>query len=401
MFTRLSPGAPYRGLVHNRRSSWGVVAVVGVLLLSGCASFDEAPTGDFRANPTLGAGPEPTPVVPSPAAPPGPSAGGSTPPGGAPTTKAGPCVDPDPAVVATCLGATGGVAVAADGTSALVTERRTGRLLRVAPGTPPALVDTVGVDGSGDGGLLDVVASPTYDEDQLLYLYLSTPTDNRVVRLAVGDSPKPIFTGIPHGPTGNAGGITFDAHGDLLVLTGDAGSTTAAANPASLAGKLLRITAEGKPAGSAPGSPVLAASLGGGGGVCTDAKTDTSWVTDRTPTGDRLRAVTATGLSHTVWVWPGDPGVAGCAALGGRVSVALTSGQALFVLTTSPELTVLAKPEVLATKKYGRLSGADVDRKGLVWVGTVNKEGGGTPTATDDRVVRIQPSAGQGGQAPV
>lgn len=400
MFTGLSPGAPYRGLVHNRGRSWGVVAVVGVLLLSGCASFEGAPSGDFRANPPLGAGPEPTPVVPSPAAPPGPSVGGSAPSAGAPTTKPGPCVDPDPAVVATCLGATGGIAVSADGTSALVTERSTGRLLRVAPGTPPALVDTVGVDGSGDGGLLGVAESPTYDEDQLLYLYLSTPTDNRVVRLAVGDSPKPIFTGIPHGPTGNSGGIAFDANGDLLVLTGDAGTATAAADPASLAGKLLRITAEGKPAGSAPGSPVVAAGMGGGG-VCTDAKTDTSWVTDRTPTGDRLRAVTTTGLSRTVYSWPDHPGVAGCAALGGRVAVALTSGQSLYVLSTSPELEVLAKPEVLAAKKYGRLSGADVDRNGLVWVGTVNKDRGGTPTATDDRVVRLQPSAGQGGNAPV
>ncbi|MEO6881511.1 MAG: PQQ-dependent sugar dehydrogenase [Mycobacteriaceae bacterium] len=386
--------------MRNRGRSWGVVALVGILLLSGCASFDETPPGQFRANPPLGAGPEPTPVVPSPAPPPGPSVGGSAPPGPAPTARAGPCVDPDPAVVATCLGATGGIAVSADGTSALVAERGTGRLLRVAPGSSPVLVDTVPVDGSGDGGLLDVVASPTYDEDQLLYLYLSTPTDNRVVRIAVGDSPKPILTGIPHGPTGNSGGIAFDATGDLLVLTGSAGDPTAAANPASLAGKLLRITAQGTPAGAVPGSPVLAADLGAGGGVCTDAKTHTSWVTDRTAAGDRLRAVTGTGLSRTVWAWPDAPGVAGCAALGGRVAVALTSGQSLFVLTTSPELAVLAKPEVLAARKYGRLSGADVDRNGLVWVGTVNKDGG-TPTATDDRVVRIQPSSGRGGNAPV
>ena len=32
-----------------------------------------------------------------------------------------------------------------------------------------------------------------------MYAYISTPTDNRVVRIADGDVPKPILTGIPEG----------------------------------------------------------------------------------------------------------------------------------------------------------------------------------------------------------
>jgi glucose/arabinose dehydrogenase len=377
-----------------------VLGTVG-LLLAACAKFPQPSAAGFQDNPPLGAGPEPTPQLPGEPAPPGPS-GGAAAPAATSAAPSGPCVDPDPAVVATCLGTTGGVAVLPDGASALVAERRTGRLLQVAPGTAPVVVDTVAVEGSTDGGLLDVALSPTWLEDRLLYLYVTTPTDNRVVRLSPGDSPKPVLTGIPRGPSGNAGSLAFDATGDLLVATGAAGSTTASKDPASLAGKLLRVDLTGAaPADNpTPGSPVLAAGIDAPGGVCTDATTGTSWVTDRTATTDRLRTVVpGRGLGPEVWTWPDRPGVGGCAALGGRVAVALGTGSALYVLTTSPENAVIGDPEVLAKDSYGRLAGADVGPDGLVWVGTTNADGG-TPVATDDRAVRIQPSGGAGGGSP-
>lgn len=372
------------------------------LLLVACAQFPEPSATGFQANPPLGAGPEPTPQVPGDPTPPGGSTGGA-PPSATSSAPPGPCEDPDPAVVATCLGTTAGVAVLPDGASALVAERRTGRLLQVAPDTDPVVVDTVAVDGGADGGLLDVALSPSWAEDQLLFLYVTTPTDNRVVRLSPGDSPKPVLTGIPRGPSGNAGSLAFDATGDLLVATGSAGSATAAADPSSLAGKLLRVDPAGAaaPDNPTPGSPVLAVGVAAPGGVCTDATTGTSWVTDRTTGGDRLRAVVpGKGLGPEVWTWPDRPGVGGCAAVGGRVAVALSSGSALYVLTTSPENAVVGAPEVQAQGTYGRLLGADVGPDGLVWVGTTNADGG-TPVATDDRVVRIQPSGGAGGQSPV
>lgn len=371
------------------------------LLLAACAQFPQPSAAGFRDNPPLGAGPEPTPQLPGDPSPPGSSPGAAAPPATS-TAPPGPCVDPDPAVVATCLGTTGGVAVLPDGASALVAERRTGRLLQVAPGTAPVVVDTVAVDGSSDGGLLDVALSPTWLEDQLLYLYVTTPTDNRVVRLSPGDSPKPVLTGIPRGPSGNAGSLAFDATGALLVATGAAGSTTASTDPASLAGKLLRVDLTGAaPADNpTPGSRVLAAGIGAPGGVCTDATTGTSWITDRTATTDRLRTVVpGRGLGPEVWTWPDRPEVGGCAALGGRVAVALGAGSALDVLTTSPDNAVIGAPQVLAKDTYGRLAGADVGPDGLVWVGTTNTDGS-SHAATDDRVVRLQPSGGAGGVSP-
>ncbi len=373
--------------------------VVLIWALAACAEFPQPPVQGFQPNPPLGAGPEPTPQLPGPptpgAAPSTGAAPGSTPP-------PGPCQDRDPAVVATCLDTTGGIAVLPDGASALVTERRTGRLLRVTPAAVPQLVDTLVVDGVGDGGLLDVALSPTWAEDQLLYLYLTTPTDNRVVRLSPRDAPKPILTSIPRGPLGNTGSIAFDSRGNLLVATGAAGDSGAAANPASLSGKLLRVDPEGRPAAGNPvaGSAVLATDVPSPGGVCTDTRTGTSWLTDHTPGADRLRAVLPdAGLGPAVWTWPERPGTAGCAARDGQVAVSLTSGAALYLLSTSPAGAVVAAPTVLAKDTYGRLSGADVGPDGVVWVGTVNKDGG-TPVATDDRVVRIPTPAGQGGVSP-
>lgn len=373
-----------------------VAALACVTMVGGCAQFDESPPGTFVDNPPLGAGPEPTPQLPDEPLPPGST--GATP--STPTAPPGPCDDPDPAVVATCLAPTGGVAVLPDGSAALVTERDTGRLLRVAPGAEPEVLATLEVEGSGDGGLVDVALSPTWVEDQLVYLYLTSSTDNRVVRLAPGDVPKPVLTGIPRGALGNGASLAFDAEGAVLVATGDAGDVAAAADPVSLAGKLLRIDTTGAPAvdNPTPGSPVLTGDIGAPGGVCTDPATGTSWLTDRTATVERLRAVVpGTGLGPEVWTWPDRPGVAACAALEGRVAVSLTGGQALYVLATSPEGAVVADPEVLAQDTYGRLAGADVGPDGLVWAGTVNKEGGGAPVSTDDRVVRIQPPSSGGG----
>ena len=56
-----------------------------------------------------------------------------------------------------------------------------------------------GRPGPATAGLMDIVMSPTYKQDRLMYAYISTPTDNRVIRVADGDIPKDILTGIPKG----------------------------------------------------------------------------------------------------------------------------------------------------------------------------------------------------------
>ncbi|MGN2636731.1 PQQ-dependent sugar dehydrogenase [Nocardia takedensis] len=350
---------------------------LGAVLLTGCARFDDSAASPFTPEPTF-----------DPAAPKRPQ---TTPP--STTRPSGPCIDPDPAVVATCLDPTAGIIAFGDG--ALVAERRTGRILKVvSPETPPVEVAKIEVDGSGDGGLSDIALSPHFGEDGLMYAYITTASDNRVVRIADGGSPKPILTGIPKGATGNHGALEWAGPDRLMVLTGDAGDPGLAAAPSSLAGKLLRVDAP------APGAtPQVAASgIGTAGDLCHDGG-DNLWFTDRTAIEDRLQRLDAQGVVSVGWTWPDRPGVAGCAAALDGVAVALTDGKALSLATLDPNThTVTTAPSLLAQDKYGRLSGATVGPDGSFWVGTVNKADGSQPGPNDDRVVRIPlPQAGGGG----
>lgn len=362
---------------------------VTVALAAGCASFDDSASKPFTPAPSIqpeGSGPTSSQPKPPPT-------------GQRPT---GPCIDPDPAVVASCLDTTGGLTVLPDGQQALVTERVTGRILKVtavdptqAP-PPPLQVTRVPVEAAGDGGLSDVALSPSYDQDGLIYAYITTPSDNRIVRIGAGGEPKPVLTGIPKGPTDNRGSITFTGPNTLSVLTGDAGNPGSANDPGSLAGKLLQIDDPG-PGHANP--KVVASGVGGAGGVCSDHQ-DSVWFTDRTATQDRLQRLDSkSGAVATAWTWPDKPGAGGCAAATDGVAVAMSGAKALAFAAADPKThAVTSNPTMVAQNKYGSLSGATLGADGMVWVGTVNKPA--APGPMDDRIVRIPPPKGGAGGSP-
>ncbi|WP_067826974.1 PQQ-dependent sugar dehydrogenase [Nocardia inohanensis] len=371
--------------VGARRVVLGVT--LGAVLLSGCGRFDDRASSPFTTEPSWqDAEPE-------------------TKDSKAPPTSAKrpdlPCVDPDTAVVVSCLDTTGGVLVLPDGIHGLVAERLTGRILKVEAtdeGAPPEPVEIarLEVDGSSDGGLTGLALSPSYAEDGLIYAYITTGSDNRVVRLSTenGGAPKPVLTGIPKGPSGNRGSIDFHTGSRMLVLTGDAGNPGAAADNGSLAGKLLGVD-------TAPGAApeVMASGIGVAGGVCSD-HVDSIWVTDRTATEDRLQRIAPDGSITKAWSWQDHPGVANCAAATDGVAIALTNQKALaLALADKNTHAVTAAPSILAQDKYGRLDGASPAGSGIVWVSTVNKTDG-QPNQYDDRVVRISVNPQGGGNGP-
>lgn len=362
-----------------------VGAVFAASALAGCATFPDtgprnwqpqvASVGELGGAPRI-AGPDAEDAQP-----------GSPPTSTAPAHPTG-CVDPDPQVVATCLGPVGAVAVLPDGMSALVGERLTGRVLRVRQDTPPQVVTTIPVDATGGGGLTGLVLSPAYAQDQLVYAYVSTAADNRVLKFAAGEPPKPVLTGIPHGPVHNAGALAVDGEGSLLVATGDAGAA------GGLSGALLRIDTLGRPAVGNPAaaSPVLSTGLVDPGGVCVDPATGTAWVTDRTGPADVLHLVTPGPLPEPAWRWPDRPGVGGCTAAAGAIGVAESTGQAVALLQAQ-DGHFTGAPQSALEKTYGRFAAAATGPDGFTWLGTVNKDGG-TPVSSDDRVIRVQMSGG-------
>ncbi|MBB5155400.1 PQQ-dependent sugar dehydrogenase [Saccharopolyspora phatthalungensis] len=372
-----------------RRLLLGMAAVLGTLL-AGCAQFPDEHPRPWGDQPSLEpqAGPQPSfenesPPPESSAAPQQPK-----PPVG--------CEDPDPAVVATCLDPVGAIAVLPDGQGALVGERSTGRVLRVQRGVKPVELAQIPVDPSGGGGLTGLALSPTYNEDELFYAYVTTSDDNQVVRVAAGDRPKPVLTGIPKGSTGNGGAMLDDGQGSLLIATGNAGSPANAANPQSLAGKVLRIDGFGKPAAGNPDpkTPVVAAGLTEPGGLCGTPGLGMYWVTDRTGAQDALyRVQLGKPLGSPAWTWVERPGVAGCAADPSTVVVALRDAAALYTLHPAPDGSFTGQPTKVMENTYGRFSAATLGPNGLIWLGTANKDGG-RPVPSDDRVLRIQPPSG-------
>jgi glucose/arabinose dehydrogenase len=68
--------------------------------------------------------------------------------------------------------------------SALVSERGTAHLLRVRPGQPPDVLGTVpnAAPNASEGGLLGLALSPNFVQDRWMYEYMTTATDNRIVR---------------------------------------------------------------------------------------------------------------------------------------------------------------------------------------------------------------------------
>ena len=374
------------------------VALAAAALLAGCSvtpKFPERDAGPFRLKPEIGPQAEPRPEIPRPPGAPGPGPN-SRPSPGPPQG----CVDPDPQVVATCLEPISALVVLPG--SALVglaAERTTGRILRVQRERPTQEVSTLAVDPSGDGGLTGLALSPSYAEDELIYAYITTPIDNRVVRIAPGDVPKPVLVGIPRGPAGNAGALAIDSHGMLLVATGNAGNPAAATDPQSLAGKVLRIDTSGRPdPRNAAGSKVLVSGLHTPGGLCIDPITNELWITDQKPAHHLLHRVQpGNPLGLASWTWPASRGAAGCVVMLGRIQVAFSSGAPMFAVGIGPSGTFIGQPLDIPLQRYGRVSAAALSPDGqMMWLGTVNKMGG-TPITSDERVFVLPDPVGPGG----
>jgi glucose/arabinose dehydrogenase len=355
----------------------GVLALlcVAVLCASGCARFSQAQSEPFTKPPQFGAAPSSTPPPPPPLPP--------------STFKK---VCPAPGVMQGCLDSTSGLIMGPDSHSALVAERVTGAVKDISANAEPKVKMVIPVDPSGDGGLMDIVLSPTYDQDRLMFAYVSTPTDNRVIRIADGDVPKPILTGIPKGVTGNMGALIFTSPTTLEVLTGDAGDPAQAADPASMAGKLLRIE-QPTTINQAPPTTALSG-LGAAGGLCQDTGDGSLYITDRTPTGDRLQRITKDSVVSTVWNWPDKPGVAGCAASDGTVLVNLINTKQTVAVRLAPDTgAVTGDPEVLRQDQHGHVWALQMSPDGNVWGATVNKTMGDAEKL-DDVVFPLFPQGG-------
>ena len=382
--------------MSRSRAARPVVALAVAAALLGAAGCgdDGSATGER---------PVPPPAAStSPAAPPPPAAS-------APSSSAAPARTIDtgrPEVLATGLEVPWGLAFLPSG-EALVTERDSARVLRVpAAGGQPQVVTTVrDADPAGEGGLLGIALSPTFAEDELVYVYVTAEDDNRVVRfpLSSPEDVEPVLTGIPKGTIHNGGRIAFGPDGLLHVGTGDTGDVSLSQDDGSLGGKVLRVTADGQPAG-AGGSPVLSKGHRNVQGLAFDragrlyavefgqnrfdevnqvaAGTNGGWpeVEGDDDGGGRYLAPIATWQTS-------EASPSGAAVVGDVLYVAALRGQRLWEVPVTGNGT--AVPQDWFVGNYGRIRTVTVAPNGNLWVTTSNRDGRGEPVDEDDRILRL------------
>jgi glucose/arabinose dehydrogenase len=307
-------------------------------------------------------------------------------------------------VVADRLETPWGLAFLPDG-GALVSERDTGRVLRVRPGAPVEEVARVpGVAPAGEGGLLGLAVSPRFDRDRLVYAYLTGPDDNRIVRFPLGGSGgfQVVLAGIPKGVIHDGGRIAFGPDRLLYAGTGDAGDSGNAQDPASLGGKVLRLEPDGgiPAANPDPGSPVYSLGHRNVQGLAWDAGGQlyaTEFGQNRLDEVNRIQAggnygwplVEGTGggdrFTDPLVTWPTSAASPSGAAIAGRtLYAAALRGERLWAVPLDG-----GQPRALLDGAYGRLRTVAVAPDGALWVLTSNTDGRGDPADADDRVLRF------------
>ena len=320
----------------------------------------------------------------------------------------------EPEVLVTGLDTPWGLAFLPDG-SALVTERDAGRLLRVpAGGGEPALVGTVSVDDSGEGGLLGVAVGPSFAQDGFVHLYRSTSRANEVVRLPLADADggslddalETVLGGIPHGRIHNGGRLAFGPDGMLYVTTGEAGTPRLSQDGESLGGKVLRLTGDGDvPADNPdPSSPVFTSGHRNVQGLAWDDAGRLFASEFGANTFDEVNRLEpganygwprveggggAEGLTDPLLTWaPAEAAPSGAAIAGGDLYVTALRGQRLWEVPLDGSGGVTA-PRALLTEEFGRLRAVENAPDGSLWILTSNRDGRGTPGAEDDRILRL------------
>lgn len=367
-----------------------VLTLTLVTLVAGCG-------GDSGAFDTTSAGPDPTTASPQPS-----RAVAST------STPAGP-----PRVLGTVarnLEVPWGVGFLPDG-SALVTERDSGRVLQVRAGDVREVGRIDQTRAQGESGLLGLAVSPAYAENKRVFVYTSTDADNRVLRMTFDQGrlgrPTAILTGIPRGFVHDGGRLAFGPGGYLYVSTGETGEPDLAQRQDSPAGKILRITEDGKPApgNPDPGSPVWTLGHRNVQGLAFD-DAGRLWASEfGQDTWDELNLIE----KGTNYGWPqvegrGDgsrfrnPQVvwrtdeaspSGLAFLGGHLWLAALKGERLWRVDVAGRRA--SHPVDFFVGKYGRMRTVVVAPDGNLWVTTSNRDGRGHPTAGDDRILLVKP----------
>jgi glucose/arabinose dehydrogenase len=346
-----------------------------------------------------------------PGAAPATGGGPGSAPGSAPASGSAPAAGTGaPEAIATGLNVPWAIAFLPGG-DALVSERETGRVVRVPAGgggTAQVMrIPDVATDDSSEGGLLGLAVSPGYASDGLVYAYYTTRTDNRIVRFSLGGAVRPILTGLRRGNIHNGGRIAFGPDGKLYAGVGETGNKGLAQQRTSRNGKILRINPDGSVPADNPfgGSPVWSYGHRNVQGLAWD-KAGRLWATEFGQ--NRLDEVNLIQPGHNYgWpvvegrgdthggaytnplvTWPTDEASpSGAAIIGNIMYIGALRGTA--VLRVKLDGAAATAGTALFRGVYGRIRAVAAAPDGRLWFATSNRDGRGKPHGGDDHIYAL------------
>ncbi len=298
------------------------------------------------------------------------------------------------------------------GGNALVGMRDSGRIYRVNKAGGRRFVGRLQVHSQkaswGEGGLLGLALSPDFSRDRRLYAYISTRSDNRIVRMryvdGVLDRPRVVLAGIPTSVHHNGGRLVFH-RGLLFASTGDAESSSLAQNRRSLAGKILRMTPDGAvPSDNPFGNYTWSYGHRNIEGITFDAH-GRLWASELgEKKADELNLIRKGhnygwprveggdgrgGYHDPLATWNTDAcSPSGVAVAGGRAWLGALRGHALWsVRLDGPNR---GRKVRYFHEQFGRIRTVQRAPDGSLWITTSNHDGRpSTPHPNDDRILRV------------
>jgi glucose/arabinose dehydrogenase len=298
--------------------------------------------------------------------------------------------------------------IAFHGDIALISERDTARIVELSEeGSVREVAVIDGVAPRGEGGLLGIAVHDGY-----LYAYFTTSSDNRIERweisgdagaLRLGEG-EDVLSGLDVAGNHNGGRIAFGPDGMLYATVGDAGQPSRAQDLDSLSGKILRLTPDGDVPADNPieGSPVFSYGHRNPQGIAWDQDGELYASEFGQDTWDELNIIEAGGN----YGWPDVEGIADREGFVDPVQqwrtdqaspsgIAIAGDEAIFIANLRGErlrevpLDDLAAAVEHHVGEFGRLRDVVVAPDGALWMLTNNRDGRGSPSDDDDRVIRV------------
>jgi glucose/arabinose dehydrogenase len=298
-------------------------------------------------------------------------------------------------------------------TITLVSERDTGNVQQLMPDGTLQLIGTVpGVVHAGEGGLLGLEYLDDGDT-QWLYAYFTSAQDNRIVRIPFGDElgigadPEIVLDGLAKAGNHNGGRIAFGPDGMLYATVGDAGNPDTSQDPATLNGKILRMTPTGKVPSDNPSAGSLVYSMGHRNpqGLTWDGDGQLWAAEFGQNTWDEFNRIVPGGN----YGWPiiegqaGDPrftdpvlqwgtdaaSPSGLTWIDGTFFMAALGGQRLWAIYVDDETQQAAAVEWYPGQ-YGRIRDVTPGPDGSLWMLTNNTDGRGDVRDGDDRILQVR-----------